>query len=89
MIVVATDAPLLDRGLRRVAKRAGIGLARTGSIAHHGSGDYVIAFSTRSPVRIPHEPTGNTMTFEHVVETRPGDRLCSFALLLKRLKKRS
>ena len=38
MMIVATDAPLLDRGLRRLARRAGIGLARTGSIAGNGSG---------------------------------------------------
>lgn len=71
MIVVATDAPLLDRGLRRIARRAGIGLARTGSIAHHSSGDYVIAFSNAKTVRMPHEPVGNTQTFEHVVEHGP------------------
>ena len=45
MIVVATDAPILDRNLRRLAKRAIMGLARTGSFASNGSGDYVIAFS--------------------------------------------
>ncbi|MGH7668878.1 MAG: P1 family peptidase [Gemmatimonadaceae bacterium] len=46
MIVVATDAPILDRNLRRLAKRAIMGLARTGSFASNGSGDYVIAFSS-------------------------------------------
>lgn len=71
MIVVATDAPLLDRGLRRIARRAGFGLARTGSVAHHGSGDYVIAFSTARSVRIPHEPQGLTLNVEHVVENGP------------------
>jgi len=45
MIVVATDAPLDARNLERVAKRAIMGLARTGGIASNGSGDYVIAFS--------------------------------------------
>ncbi|HEU4988546.1 MAG TPA: P1 family peptidase [Gemmatimonadaceae bacterium] len=45
MIVVATDAPILDRNLRRLAQRAIMGLARTGSFASNGSGDYVIAFS--------------------------------------------
>lgn len=45
MIVVATDAPILDRNLRRLASRAIMGLARTGSFAANGSGDYVIAFS--------------------------------------------
>ncbi|WP_324952218.1 P1 family peptidase [Archangium sp.] len=47
LIVVATDAPLLHRNLQRLASRALMGLARTGSNASNGSGDYVIAFSTR------------------------------------------
>ncbi|MDQ3997665.1 MAG: P1 family peptidase [Gemmatimonadota bacterium] len=51
MIVVATDAPLSDRNLRRLASRAIMGLSRTGSSASNGSGDYVIAFSTSSSVR--------------------------------------
>jgi D-aminopeptidase len=51
MIVVATDAPLSDRNLRRLASRAMMGLARTGSVADNGSGDYVIAFSTHPSVR--------------------------------------
>ncbi|MCP3914645.1 MAG: P1 family peptidase [bacterium] len=46
MIVVATDAPLDARNLRRLAKRALLGLGRTGSVMSNGSGDYVIAFST-------------------------------------------
>ena len=46
MIVVATDAPLLSRNLKRLAKRAVLGLARTGSVMNNSSGDYVIAFST-------------------------------------------
>ncbi len=71
MMIVATDAPLLDRGLRRLARRAGIGLARTGSIAGNGSGDYVIAFSTSERVRIPHEPDGLTQTVEIVFEDGP------------------
>jgi D-aminopeptidase len=51
MIVVATDAPLSDRNLERLAARAIIGLGRTGSVAGNGSGDYVIAFSTHPDVR--------------------------------------
>ena len=51
MIVVATDAPASDRNLRRLAARAIMGLARTGSSASNGSGDYVIAFSTAESVR--------------------------------------
>ncbi|HBU56570.1 MAG TPA: aminopeptidase [Gemmatimonadetes bacterium] len=51
MIVVATDAPLSDRNLERIARRAIMGLSRTGSYASNGSGDYVIAFSTSEQVR--------------------------------------
>jgi D-aminopeptidase len=51
IVVVATDAPLLPHQLRRLAVRAGLGLARTGSIAHHGSGEIFLAFSTG--LRIP------------------------------------
>jgi len=53
MMVVLTDAPLDARNLKRLAKRAFMGLARTGGIASNGSGDYVIAVSTA--YRIPHE----------------------------------
>ncbi len=52
MIVVATDAPLDVRNLKRLAARALLGVARTGSAASNGSGDYAIAFSTASQVRI-------------------------------------
>jgi D-aminopeptidase len=51
MIVVATDAPVSERNLERLAARAIMGLARTGSSAANGSGDYVIAFSTAPEVR--------------------------------------
>ena len=51
MMVVATDAPLSERNLRRVAMRAIMGLSRTGSYASNGSGDYVIGFSTAESVR--------------------------------------
>jgi D-aminopeptidase len=51
MMVVATDAPLSDRNLERLAARAIMGLSRTGSAASNGSGDYVIAFSTAAEVR--------------------------------------
>ncbi|HEX6259176.1 MAG TPA: P1 family peptidase, partial [Woeseiaceae bacterium] len=53
MIVVATDAPLSARSLDRLGMRAIMGLARTGSFASNGSGDYVIAFSTHPDVRRP------------------------------------
>ncbi len=52
MMVIATDAPVSERNLERMAKRAIMGLARTGGIASNGSGDYVIAFSTANENRI-------------------------------------
>ena len=52
MIVVATDAPLDARNLKRLAARAWLGIARTGGSASNGSGDYAIAFSTAPQVRI-------------------------------------
>ncbi len=56
-MVVATDAPPSRRGqLRRLAKRAVMGLARTGGYAYHGSGDIVLAFSTAQTVPIGKEP---------------------------------
>jgi D-aminopeptidase len=55
MIIVATDAPLDSRNLERLAKRAFLGLAKTGGIASNGSGDYVIAFSTDPSLRIAHQ----------------------------------
>lgn len=54
MIVLATDAPLESRQLQRLCGRVAAGLARTGSHIGHGSGDFVVAFSTAT--RIPHEP---------------------------------
>ena len=55
MMVIATDAPLNPRNLDRLAMRVIMGLARTGSFASNGSGDYVIAFSTDPAVRRPRE----------------------------------
>ncbi len=60
IMVVATDAPLSDRNLARLAARAMLGLARTGSSASNGSGDYVIAFSTAREVR--RDPMAPTVT---------------------------
>jgi len=48
MVVLTTSAPLTSRQLGRVARRAAYGLARTGSIAGHGSGDFVLAFTTEN-----------------------------------------
>jgi D-aminopeptidase len=66
MIVVATDAPVDSRNLQRIAKRAFMGLARTGGIASNGSGDYVIAFSTFESNRVPHQPTSQLQTVQVV-----------------------
>lgn len=65
MIVVATDAPLDHRNLLRLAKRAIIGMGKTGGIESNGSGDYVIAFSTAENLRIPH--TANKQIIENPV----------------------
>jgi len=62
MMVVATDAPLSDRNLERLARRAVMGLSRTGSYASNGSGDYVIAFSTANGVR--RSTTGGPHTYD-------------------------
>ena len=62
MMVIATDAPLSDRNLERVARRAVMGLSRTGSYASNGSGDYVIAFSTANGVR--RGAGGGTATYD-------------------------
>ncbi len=51
VVVIATDAPMSDRNLRRIAERAFIGIGRTGSSFSNGSGDYAIAFSTSPAVR--------------------------------------
>jgi D-aminopeptidase len=54
MIVIATDAPLSDRNLERLARRAFIGMGRTTTVMSNGSGDYAVAFSTARI--IPHRP---------------------------------
>lgn len=60
MIVIATDAPLLARNLERLGARAVMGLARTGSSASNGSGDYILAFSTAAAVRRNPDATLNS-----------------------------
>lgn len=57
IVVIATDAPLDARNLRRLAARAMLGLARTGSPSTNGSGDYCIAFSTAQGLRVKHGDT--------------------------------
>ena len=69
IIVVATDAPLLPGQLKRLARRASLGLARTGSTSGNGSGDLFLAFSTANPgANNPAQPT-------HAVQTVPNDLL--------------
>jgi L-aminopeptidase/D-esterase-like protein len=60
IIVVATDAPLLPHQLKRLARRAALGLARTGSVSGNGSGDIFLAFSTANP-HADKEPGPNTV----------------------------
>src|SRR6202142_1087775 len=64
MIVIATDAPLDARNLKRLAARAWLGVARTGSSASNGSGDYAIAFSTAPQLGIRTEDKGLTRRIE-------------------------
>jgi D-aminopeptidase len=66
MIVVATDAPLDSRNLKRLAARALMGVARTGGSASNGSGDYAIAFSTAAEVRV-HANTQALLRSEQVM----------------------
>ncbi len=64
MIVIATDAPVDARNLKRMAARAMLGLGRTGAAGSNGSGDYVIAFSTASQVRIRTEEKAQSRRIE-------------------------
>lgn len=66
--VLATDVPLTCRQLGRVARRAIVGLSRTGSYCGNGSGEIVIAFSTAC--RIPHDPRGDFVPLRAVHEDR-------------------
>jgi D-aminopeptidase len=66
MIVLATDAPLSDRNLKRLARRGLSGLARTGASMSNGSGDYVIAFSTNEEVRRTPERRGSVWAYPEV-----------------------
>ncbi|MCP9472146.1 MAG: P1 family peptidase [Nitrospira sp.] len=66
IMIIATDAPLDSRQLGRLAKRAALGLARTGATARHGSGDFMLAFSTANV--IPHYPQELTYTLTHLAD---------------------
>ncbi len=71
IIVVATDAPLSDRNLERLARRTFIGIGRTGSPITSGSGDYAVAFSTHPAVR----RTAARRSAVSTVEELPNDRV--------------
>lgn len=67
MTVIATDLPLSDRQLKRVLKRAGVGLSRTGSFMGHGSGDIMIGFTTAN--RIPESTDQEVLTIRILKES--------------------
>jgi D-aminopeptidase len=64
IVIIGTDAPLDARQLSRLAKRAALGLAKTGSTARHGSGDFMLAFSTGNV--IPHYPKESTFSMAYL-----------------------
>ena len=66
IVVMATDLPLADRQLQRVARRAGAGLARLGAFWGHGSGDVALCFTTADPVE--HEPAASFATQERLAD---------------------
>lgn len=66
IIVIATDAPLSDRNLTRLAHRAFLGIARTGSPITNGSGDYAVAFSTHADVRRTPARRGQVSSYPEV-----------------------
>ena len=69
IVLIGTDAPLDGRQLGRVARRGGLGLARTGSTGGHGSGDFILAFSNAEP--IPHRPRASVLTRRTLAEDGP------------------
>ncbi len=71
VVVVATDAPLLPHQLRRLAQRAGMGLARMGSHASNGSGELMLAFSTAN--RISVDTVDPVIDLRAVADARPGE----------------
>ena len=73
--VVATDAPLAPQQLERLARRAGLGLARAGSVAHHGSGEIFVAFAVTDARRFPDRELDPL--FQAAVDTTEEAVLCS------------
>ena len=79
IVLIGTDAPLDARQLGRVARRGGLGLARTGSPSGHGSGDFILAFSSAQTV--PHRPAASVLERRVLAEDGPAiDRLFSAAV---------
>jgi len=72
MVVLAVDAPMNARQIERLCVRAAVGLARTGAVHGHGSGDFVIGFSTAESV--PHDPAGLTAARVSLVDEREAMR---------------
>jgi D-aminopeptidase len=62
IVILATDAPLLPHQLKRIARRASLGMARTGGMSGNGSGDIFLAFSTANPGAA--RPVSGTATIE-------------------------
>jgi len=71
MIIIATDAPISDRNLERLASRSFLGIARTGSAMSNGSGDYALAFSTAETVR----RTAERRSGRHSIEDLPNSEM--------------
>jgi len=79
IVVVATDAPMLPHQVRRLAVRAGLGLARTGSMAGNGSGEQMIAFSTAN--RIPKVTADGTVDVRGLLDGSSYDSPAVFSPL--------
>jgi D-aminopeptidase len=75
VIVVATDAPLLPRQLRRLAKRSFLGLARTGATGHNESGDFALAFSTANRFQLD-QPMNTVSELDNSVVSPLFDATC-------------
>lgn len=71
LVVVATDAPLSDRQLARLCRRAALGIGRTGGIGGHASGDLMLAFSNAPSVRVPRRPLPSTGRTVPLLVTTP------------------
>lgn len=63
MMVIGTDLPVSDRQLKRIVRRAGVGLSRCGSFMGHGSGDIMLGFSTANPIKTGEEQDFYMMRF--------------------------